>query len=1135
MTREGSFLAKCSLVLALIACLTAGAWAQSIVSGDITGTVTDPSGAVVPGAKVTLSNNDTGQSQSGTTNSTGVYRFPLLKPGRYTIKVDQSGFGTVTQGAFVAVGSVTRADVKLAVGSQAQTVEVTAETPLIQSDNGNTQTSFNTAQIDASAAPGGDITAIAQLAPGIQTNTSSGGGYGNFSSNGVPATANLFTVNGNDEMDPYLNLNNSGASNLAIGSNELSEATVTTNGYTGEFGRNAGAQINYATKSGTNHFHGNAIYNWSGAAINARDWFDREGSAPNTHDHQWAASVGGPIWRDKTFFFVDTEGIKYTLPTSNNVLIPSPAYQAATLAGLAGSGQEAFYAQMFNLWNNAPGAQNAVVDPLDPNVADFRNAVTASAHEWNLIGRVDHQFTPADKVFFRYKTDHGVQPTYTDPINPVFNATSIQPAYEGQANWTHSFTNASVNQFILSGAYYSAIFKSVDQAGASAAFPYAIFPAGPFTPLGGQNYAFPQGRNVGQAQVVDDFSFTKGNHSLKVGVNYRNNHVTDFVYSARSVTPLVQLLNEDAFAAGTWDSYSQRFSARNSEPFVIYSLGFYAQDQWKVSSRLTLTLALRGDRNSNPTCTKHCISIAPTDFTNLNHDASIPYNQALINGQSNVFHSLEAIAWQPRFGFAFTPSASGRTVLRGGIGMFADIPPGVLAEFFSRNAPQQNSFTVQGGNAAPNVPDSAQSAAVAANTALINVYNSGGTAANLVAAESAAGAVAAFPNINIATRHFTNPKFLKYNLELQQGFGAKTSLSINYNGNHGRDIIVDNPGLNAFCTPGRCGDNSDPLVQPPVTIVSNGVNGFPNTQGPLSSRQSPVDGRFGTVSQYANTGNSDYNGVTVSMQRRYATFQMQVAYTWSHATDDVSNGGINPYSNNDSLITQIDPNCLKCQNWGNADYDIRHYLQANYTWTPGYKFKHGFLDNAFGGWTLSNTYFLRSGLPFSIYDSGLSATIRNYGGNLLLNLPNGPLSCGAASPRSNTCFSPLTDLGAYVANTANPDNVNTGGSPIADPTVGVASNQRRNQNRGPRYFDSDISLSKTFKIAETLRLGVGINAYNFLNHPNFENPQNDLSLGTGSQGVGAIVHTVGPPTSPFGAFAGVASGRIVQLNARVTF
>ncbi|HEX6880657.1 MAG TPA: carboxypeptidase regulatory-like domain-containing protein, partial [Terriglobales bacterium] len=303
---------------------TVGAWTQSIVSGEINGTVTDPSGAVVPGASVVLKSNDTGTTQTATTNGTGGYRFPFLKPGSYTVSINQSGFQKVVQTVQVSVGQSTRSDLRLSVGQSSQTVEVSAQTPIIQTDNGNTQTSFNTAEIESLPTPGGDITYVAQTAPGVAINASSGGGYGNFTANGTPATANLFTVNGNDEMDPFLNLNNSGASNLLLGTNELAEATVTTNGYTGEYGRNAGAQVNYATKSGTNNFHGNAIYSYSGAAMNARDWFATPGEAnPNSQQHQWAASIGGPIVKDKTFFFLDTEGVRYKLPTSQAAYIPS--------------------------------------------------------------------------------------------------------------------------------------------------------------------------------------------------------------------------------------------------------------------------------------------------------------------------------------------------------------------------------------------------------------------------------------------------------------------------------------------------------------------------------------------------------------------------------------------------------------------------------------------------------------------------------------------------------------------------------------------------------------------------------------------------------------------------------------------
>lgn len=1115
MNRTSNRFFRYAMTLALLLVFSvAASWAQSIVSGDITGTVTDPSGAIIPGASVTIKNSDTGASQTGTTNASGAYRFALLKPGRYTISVNQAGFAPSTSSAFVGVGQVTRADLKLSLTQSSTVVEVTSETPMIQTDNGNTQTSYNAAQIEALPNPGGDITYVAQQTPGIAMNTSSGGGYGNFTANGLPANANLYTVNGNDEMDPYLNLNNSGASNLTLGANELSDATVTTNGYTGEFGRNAGAQVNYATKSGTNNFHGNAIYNWSGAVLNARDWFNN-GPAPNTHDHQWAASFGGPIIKNKAFFFINTEGIKYTLPTSNLVLAPSPAFQAATISNLGAIGQGGqipFYQSMFNLWNSAPGAAAAAVSSSDPNVVEFHNAVTNSAHEWILTARADVDFSAVDHVFFRYKTDHGLQPTFTDAINPVFNAESIQPSYEGQANWAHTFGNASVNQLIVSGSYYSAIFKPVNQTAAQAAFPYGMI-AGPFTGLGGENYAFPQGRNVGQGQVVDDFSKSVGNHSIKFGVNFRKDNVSDYVYSTRSTFPLVELLDETAFQNGTWDAYLQRFPTRPSQPFSLYSLGFYGQDQWKVGPHLALTLAVRGDRNSNPVCKTNCYAEAVSSWGSLDHSAGTPYSSVLKNGLSTAFHNLEAIAWQPRLGFAITPFANSNTAIRGGIGIFADAFPGEFAEFFSRNTPQVNSFTVLGGNAAPGVTGSAQGIATGANTALLSVYNGGGNEADLINAETAAGVSPVFPALNIINSNVTNPKFIKWNLGIEQAFGTKTSFKIYYNGDHGRDIFINNAGVNAFCAPSRCG---------------SAVPGFPSTTGPLSSRQSPIDPRFGTVSDYYNGGTSWYHGLTVSFERRYSILQLNASYTWSHSLDDVSNGGLLPYSGNDSLLPQIDPGCLHCLNYGNSDYDIRHYFQAGYTLTPGWKFSSGFLNSALGGWTLSNTFFVRSGLPFSVFDSTLSSSaIRNYGGSLLLDYTpgfNGGVSCGRPSPSnpSASCFSP-SDFPTF-------NNAIFGTT--GDPTVGVNTNQRRNQFRGPGYFDSDLSLNKTFKVKENLRLGVGVNAFNIFNHPNFANPVGDLGSGI----LGQIINTVSPPTSPFGAFAGASSsGRVMQVGARLTF
>jgi hypothetical protein len=206
---------------------------------------------------------------------------------------------------------------------------------LLQTDNADVSTSFSQTQISQVPNPGNDLSYIAQTAPGVIQNTQ--GGNGNFSAYGLPATSNLFTLNGQNENDPFLNLNNSGATNLLLGNNDVEQATVVTNGYSGEYGTLAGANVNYVTKSGGNNFHGNALYWWNGDVLNANSYFNNQSGTPRpfVNANQWAASIGGPIKKDKTFFFLDTEGLRFVLPTSLNVRIPSAQFASATLANLA--------------------------------------------------------------------------------------------------------------------------------------------------------------------------------------------------------------------------------------------------------------------------------------------------------------------------------------------------------------------------------------------------------------------------------------------------------------------------------------------------------------------------------------------------------------------------------------------------------------------------------------------------------------------------------------------------------------------------------------------------------------------------------------------------------------------------------
>src|SRR5262249_28946713 len=324
--------------------------------------VTDPSGAVVSGATVAITNLETAVNQTTTTSSTGGYRFPLMKPGPYKLTVSQTGFKSVSQNIDIGVGQANTVNVKLELGQTSEILEVTGAAPLIQTENANLQTTFTSRQIENLPNGGNDITAYAQTAPGVLMNSSSGGGYGNFTAFGLPATSNLFTVNGNDEMDPYLNLNNSGATNLLLGANEVDEVSVTSNGYTGQYGRQAGAQVNYVTKSGTNQWHGSAKYWYNDVSMNATDWFLNNTNTKPGFDvnNQYAASMGGPIVKDKLFFFVGTEGLRYVLATSNQIFVPTQQFQTATLANLAGTNSVPFYQNLFSIVNNGKGVGAAV-------------------------------------------------------------------------------------------------------------------------------------------------------------------------------------------------------------------------------------------------------------------------------------------------------------------------------------------------------------------------------------------------------------------------------------------------------------------------------------------------------------------------------------------------------------------------------------------------------------------------------------------------------------------------------------------------------------------------------------------------------------------------------------------------------
>jgi outer membrane receptor protein involved in Fe transport len=1152
---------KFLVLIALVALVLPGLLlAQSLTQGALSGTVVDQTGAVVAGATVKIVNLGKGYSSEAKSNAQGIYQFPLAEPGPYSIEVIAANFKTYSAKAEINLGQTTVVNVKLEIGEATGTVvEVTGAADILQTEAADMTTSFDKNLVENLPNGGNDLTAIAYTAPGVMMN--SGGMYGNFNVNGLPTTSNVFTVDGENQMDPFLNLNNSGPTNLMLGKNSIEEATVVTNAYGGQYGQQAGAQVNFVSKGGTNNIHGNLQYQWTGRSLDANDWFNTffvpNEPRPFANNNQWAASIGGPIKKDKTFFFFDTEGIRYVVPETQTVYAPTPGFLADTIANLglvgASTNTQNTYKDAAGIWAAAPhyatgtalapgvagtspsnpGTVGSCTDPIlsaiagyavqvDPTntigcLESYEASPAVPAHEWLFIGRFDQNIGNKDRTFFRFDIDRGIQATNADPINPAqFSAASFQPAYTGTLTWNHTLSGTATNQLVFAANYYGATFQE-NTNGPSSPFPYSLYIGfslgnpNPVTGIGstglnGANFEFPQGRNVSQYQLVDDVAKVIGRHSLKFGVNYRRYDVSNYD-SSLFATPLVYS-DLNSFYGGTADFYDQANSLHTEAPMNTGGFGLYGQDEWSVTSRLKLTFGLRAEHNFNPTCDNNCFTILNAPFSSIETQGSTtPYNQALTIGRKNAFNSIDSVNWAPRFGFTWSPLASSKTVISGGIGIFYDAFPAFITDQFV-SVPYRVPVVLESplfGGPAPVVwGDPAGAATVVNNTA--NAIRNGVPSASipslangLTLAELISSNVGGSPpSVTGFPAKLRTPQYQEWSFQIQQELDSRSRVTLAYVGNHGIYEAYPNSTVNA-CS-------------------SFAVSGYPACP---SSGLAAEDSRFGTVTQWQSGAVSNYNGLIASYSRRMtAGFVINASYSWQHALDEISNGGLLP-SSVSALQGQINPACFACNNYGNADYDARHSFNANYVWTEPYHFSNPILNAILGGWLASENFVVRSGLPFTVTDGTVPLS---FGGTATPAQVLGPAQQSCSSGTS-ACFNSAQFASA-------------GG-------LGNFPTQTRNQYRGPGFFDSDFSVNKNFKIRERMTFTVGANIYNIFNHPNFQNPNQSwtgsgcstITPGPGAQpGCGQIVGQAAPPTGPYGSFAqGLPAGREGQFQAKIVF
>ena len=1158
MPKSGATLLAALGILCLSAPQTVSA--QGETTSAIAGLVADETSSGIPDANVSVVSEETGQKRSLKTDDAGRFSFPQLKPGTYVVEASASQFQSQRRSAVTApLGRTQMVNFTLGIQSIREDVTVNAEAAPLNTQNPNTSTTLNARVLEDLPNPGGDLTYPLQFAAGALINTAGSGndfvgganGYGNVEFNGLPALANGYIVDGLETNDPLTNLNSGLSTNLVLGLNSIAEVTVNTLSYAVDQGRYGASQVNYVTKSGTNQFHGNLYELWNGASLNAANFFTNAtpgNQKPRSTVNHFGGSISGPIKRNKLFFFFDSEWVKIALPIVSTITVPTPQLESYILQQLAVGGRDVltgtvypaqpqlipFYRKMFSLYNSTSGTpvpvlgcpfgsngMSATGDPPNGDGCAARRTVSQSSadHEQVQTARVDYNIDTNNMAWFRFQIDTGLQAAYTDPINPVFNALSPQPLYSFASGYTHVFTSRLVNYFNPAFSWYESLFGPANLQQTLAAFPIVLQGAGgsaPFTPLGGLDNTWIQGRRASRFFINDNLAWSVGAHELRFGTNTRIFRLNDFDFGEGTI-PTVAYTDLPQFIYGVASTATTTFPLAASQPFNFLNVDLYAQDTWKLTKTLTWTFGVRATHNSNPLNPHLALARLPGSFDSISHNIDQPLNSLIQTHVGNLFDSTPAAVWQPRTALAWEIRPG--TVVRTGFGLFSDLLPGSIADLIGVNPPYVNTFrggllgTVGGIGIAPGVPGSAVDATVAANQSFLNGFNAG----ELSCASLHANPAACLPPVSITAipdGKLHAPYFMEWSFALEHQFGATTDIRAQYVGTR--------------------------AVDQPYTTQVNGYQTVCSGCFAPFAYGAPPDPRFGAVTQLSTGANSHYNGLQLTAEKRLSHgVQFQINYTWSHCIDTVSNGGFLQFSSA-GILAPIPGDLARDR--GPCDYDIRDNLTANYVYQLPWKVRNPVLARAINGWQVSGTVFFHSGVPFSVLSAPYSANgngiVNGSGPQFASVVPGVPLYAHGSIPG-------VTQPGTIQW--LNPDAFASAGDPSTGACVGGDTPQTcqfgnlgRNALRGPDFVWSDLYLTKWFQLRERVKLRIDAQFFNVFNHPNLSLPSNVIAGIPGNRstqtGFGALTSTTSPPTGLLGVgLGGDNSPRMIAFQARLEF
>jgi outer membrane receptor protein involved in Fe transport len=914
-----SFFSFLSILTALLTVPAGNRLEAQTTNATILGTVRDSTGAVVSGAAIQVTNVATGVSQTTQTNAQGRYQVPDLLVGNYRVQATLSGFqAAVHTGITLTVGSQSVVDFTLQVGQAQQTVTVSGEVSQVQTTSSAVSSLVDQTQMRDLPLNGRNFTQLVTLSPGVShasTGTSFYGAGQNFSIAGQRAEGQAVLLDNTDVNGFWNHGTGSGATGSSLGVEAVAEFQVLTNTYSAQFG-GSGAVINAVTKSGTNNFHGSAYDFLRNSAMDARNFFDT--TKPPFRQNQFGGSLGGPIKKDKLFFFGNYEAQRNALGQTGRAFVPDAnAHQGMIPVNgqLTNVGVSPLISPILDLYP-LPNGPEQFQNGQPTGVALYNSVDSRIQHENYILGRVDYTISDTDSIYFRYISDRA------DQIVPYSGSQiPLWPETDNTRNQYFTMEEKRVVNPSLVNLARFAFVRPVETAMATGeASALNFFPGlgrengqvnpGSGVSIIGANTLIPYDLIQNKFTYADDVIWTKGNHNIKFGLGItrvQTNLNAPFIIGGSYGFP-----NLKSFLGGVPSTFlgvapDQGDATRD---FREIDMAPYIEDDWKVSPTLTLNLGFRWDYTTNPVGVRHPLNaiLVPPSVN--------PQNPS--TGFTTVDHvyanNVNAHNFDPRFGFAWDPFKDHKTSIRGGFGVFHDqIAPREYASGYYLSPPFSFGFQI-----APSFPDPFP---------------------NYVPGQTATGPVTIIEGVNYQTT--SAPYVMQYNLNIQREVLPNTVLTVGYVGSRGVHLteqIDQNPPI--------------PTIGPDGNQVFGSINPRSGTVTP-NPRISPA---FSRVNNGTTWGLSRYNSLQVSLNRRLTSnLTAQGSYTWSRCLDLISGSfGLEGAGNiTDPYNASLD--------WGRCNYDINQNLQVNALYALPFKG-----NRVVSGWQVSGILSASSGPPFSV-------------------------------------------------------------------------------------------------------------------------------------------------------------------------